>query len=274
VSKIGNLRLALLELLAEHESDEALPTSARFLFYELVGRGLISKEKKPGGGRRPDQDMSDALTDVRESGEIPWDWIVDETRSVENFLGAPSIRESVLEHLSVARLDPWNDKAPLILTESRSLAGVLRDLAYEYAVQIAPTNGQCGGFLHTDVAPRLRPLRRILYLGDWDLCGNLIEATTCRVLEREVGELQWERLALTEEQVLSYTLPRIIKYDRRYKDGAPHEAVETEALSQRIIIEILRKRLDELLPEPLINVQERAEHERIVVKERLEGRVA
>ena len=45
-SKIGRLRAALLELLAEHERDDALPTSARFLFYELVQRGILSKERK------------------------------------------------------------------------------------------------------------------------------------------------------------------------------------------------------------------------------------
>ena len=38
-SKIGALRAILLALLEEHERDDALPTSARFLYYELVQRG-------------------------------------------------------------------------------------------------------------------------------------------------------------------------------------------------------------------------------------------
>ena len=36
MSKIETIRQALRELLAEHERDGALPTSGRFLFYELV----------------------------------------------------------------------------------------------------------------------------------------------------------------------------------------------------------------------------------------------
>jgi hypothetical protein len=36
MSKAAILRAALLELLAEHEAADAIPTSARFLFYELV----------------------------------------------------------------------------------------------------------------------------------------------------------------------------------------------------------------------------------------------
>jgi len=264
-SKIGRLRTVLLELLAEHQRDDALPTSARFLFYELVQKGVISKEKT--GARRPDQDMNDALTDLRESGQVPWEWIVDETRSLESFVGADTIKDWLLEVLPQARLDAWAGESPLILTESRSLAGVLRDLVYEYGAQIAPTNGQCAGFLHTVIVPVLRPYHQILYLGDFDLCGNDIEQNTRRVLEREVGPLKWERLALTDGQVAAYQLPKIIKTDRRFKDGrGTHEAVETEALSQRIIVEILRTRLEELLPEALIHVQERAERQRVVVQ--------
>jgi hypothetical protein len=70
--------------------------------------------------------------------------------------------------------------------------------------------------------------------------------------------------------VTTHNLPRIIKTDRRFKNGGGvHEAVETEALSQRLIIEIVRSRLDELLPEPLRSVQERAERERETIRRKL-----
>jgi hypothetical protein len=268
VSKIGRLRAELLELLTEHERDGALPTSARFLFYELVQRKILSKERSTSG-RRPDQDMSDALTDLRENGEVPWAWIVDETRSLDSYIGAPSVREWMLEALPQAQLDPWAGEAPLILTESRSLAGVLRALVRDYATEIAATNGQCGGFLHTEIIPVLHGDQRVLYLGDLDLSGGQIEANTRRVLEREVGLLDWERLALTQAQVQAYDLPSIVKRDRRFKDGHPHMAVETEALSQTIIVEIVRSRLDALLPEPLASVHERAERQRADIATRL-----
>jgi hypothetical protein len=254
MSKIAKLRASLLQLLDEHQNDDTIPTSSRFLFYELVQRGIISKERKPGGGRRPDQDMNDALTDLRESGQIPWDWIVDETRSLESYAGYPSIKEGLKDQLPILRLDPWNGDLPLILTESRSLAGVLRNLCFEYRVQIAPTNGQCGGFLHTTILPILKEYQSVLYLGDWDLSGNMIEANTRRVLEHDVLNLCWERLALTREQVDQYHLPVIIKHDRRFANGGEHEAVETEALSQRIIVDIVRSRLEELLPQSLQSV--------------------
>jgi hypothetical protein len=266
MSKIGELRSALRILLDEHVRDSAIPTSARFLFYELVMREILSKQKKEKG-RCPDQDMQDALTDLRESGDVPWEWIIDETRSLDDFTGYRTIQDYVLGVL----LDPWEGEQPLILTESRSLAGVLRAACREYSICIASTNGQCRGFLHTRIAPMLHEDHRVLYLGDFDLCGNDIEQNTKSVLERASGKLLlWERLALTHEQVIAYDLPKIIKTDRRFSNGGgTHEAVETEALSQRIILEIVRNRLDELLPESLESVQERADTQQAIIRQKL-----
>jgi hypothetical protein len=269
-SKIGALRELLLNLLQEHEQDSTIPTNARFLYYELVQRGHLSKERT--GARRPDQDLHDALTDIREDGRIPWDWIVDETRSLDDYTGYPTIKEGVLAQLDYIALDPWRGRAPMILTESRSLAGVLRHIVVEKCARIASTNGQCGGFLRTNIAPRLRPGHRVIYLGDLDLSGGQIEENTRRVLEQEIsGPLIWERLALTREQVEQYSLPVIVKHDRRYKDGHPHEAVETEAISQAVLIGILQARLTALLPEPFDRVLEREARQRRRLERILRG---
>jgi hypothetical protein len=156
VTKIGALRELLTALLHEHDRDGAIPTSARFLFYELIQRGELSKERKKGAVRRPDQNLHDALTDVREDGRIPWPWIVDETRSVDDYIGSPSIKQGALDALPYIALDPWRGHVPFVLTESRSLAGVLRGIVSDYRCRIASTNGQCGGFLRTNIAPMLR----------------------------------------------------------------------------------------------------------------------
>src|SRR5262245_406193 len=203
-SKTGKLRQALLDLMQAHKRDGAVPTSARFLFYELVQRGTISKERT--GAQRTDQPMIVALTALREDGLVPWDWIVDETRSLEDYTGYASVLDGVLATLEHIKLDPWRGEAPMHLTESRSLAGVLRPIVEEFRARIASTNGQCGGFLHTEIAPMLSPGDRVLYFGDLDLAGGHIEANTKQVLERKIGgELKWERVALTDAQVNATT---------------------------------------------------------------------
>jgi hypothetical protein len=270
ISKIGKLRALLLELLREHEADSALPTSARFLFYELIQRGHLSKEKN--GARRPDQNLHDALTDIREDGRVPWDWIVDETRSLEDYTGYKSVKDGILAQLEHINIDPWRGRAPMILTESRSLRGALRVIAREYRCRITSTGGQCGGFLRTDIAPALQPDDVVLYLGDYDLAGSQIEDNTRRVLEQEIGApLQWERLAITRAQIDEHRLPIITKQDHRYSDGRPHEAVETEALKQTVLVDLLRGRLEELLPEPLDRVLEREARQRAQAAKVLRG---
>ena len=93
MSKIGTLRDLVVVLLQKHERDGAIPANVRFLFYELVQRGQLSKERT--GARRPDQDLHDAVMYVREDGHIPWDWIVDEVVS-KIFRSAPGDRQRVV----------------------------------------------------------------------------------------------------------------------------------------------------------------------------------
>ena len=150
-TKKGKLQRACLAVLKEHEADGALPTSGRFIFYELLGRGIIPKTYiKPDGSqgkRTPAQDVSDALSHLREVG-VPWSWIVDETRDLASWSYAESVYRYIEDRLPLARIDLWQgEPPPLILCESRSLAGVLRDIAGTYLCPIAATNGQAGGFL-------------------------------------------------------------------------------------------------------------------------------
>jgi hypothetical protein len=268
-TNIGRLRRAAYQLLRQHEASGEVPTSTRFLFYELVQLGVVAKQRM--AARRADQDLIDAIFDLREAGSVPWNYIVDETRTMETPFVAPTVRGWLLAALDSDEpmLDPWYpQRRPMILTESRSLAGVLRAILRQYSVIFAATDGQVGGFLRTEVAPRLEEDDRVLYRGDLDLAGEQhIEANTRRVLERLVGPLRWERLALTRRQVLVYNVPPMVKKDRRFKgEGGVHEAYETEALSQTVIVGIVRDRLDELLPESLEAVLERRDQERIAAR--------
>ncbi len=117
----------------------------------------------------------------------------------------------------------------------------------------------------TPLAPALCEGDTVIYLGDWDFAGGHIEANTRNVLEREVGPLNWERLAVTEDQIEILGLTVISKYDARTKSH--HDAVETEALGQTAIVDLLEMRLEDLLPEPIEDVHERADAQRKEIEE-------
>ena len=129
-TKAGRLQRTILEMFqARNGEPDGLPTSVRFIFYELVQRGAV--DKKATGARRADQDVADACFKLRMIGLVPWEWIVDETRSIDDWRSAPSVADFVKETVDRARIDVWDgNPPPMILAESRSLTGVLRDLAY------------------------------------------------------------------------------------------------------------------------------------------------
>jgi hypothetical protein len=159
----------------------------------------------------------------------------------------------------------------LIICESRSLAGVLYPLAQDYLCDIASTNGQCGGFLHTDLVPALADNDRIvLYLGDWDISGHQIENNTRSVLEKETGRwIDWTRIAITQEQIDERGIEPVWKKDGRYHPAKTHFAYETEALGQGEITRLVREPLDDLLlPVRLEDVKERERVQRVLMRKR------
>jgi hypothetical protein len=257
--KAAALRRAVHERLIEHQRAGELPTSNRFVFYEIrqLGGPLYGHSSR-ASGRSHDQNLSDASTWLRDQGIVPWEWIVDETRSLTEYWYAATVADYLAEAVEDARIDCWGGTPPpLIVCESRTFGGVLaRTLAAEYLCPVTATNGQVGGFLHTNVVPLLvgndRP---VLYVGDFDLAGRDIESNTRDVLVRAAGERGWVRVALTAEQVANDDkLIPVQKIDRRFRPPRLHEAVEVEALGQGVVTAIIREALDRMLPEPLDDV--------------------
>ncbi len=264
-TKKGALQRACLKLIREHKADGMLPTSIRFLYYELEMKGAVERHNRKFG---PASEVSEATMTLRKLELVSWNDIEDETRTLNEWYGEATVAAALKSMLLAARLNPWigsdwSDTPPLILCESRSLAGVLRSAAYSYGCAIAATNGQVGGFLRTDIAPALLLPRPVRYLGDFDLAGGQIEENTRNVLEDIVGALDWERVAITEEQVDERELVPVLKKDKRYVPARTHEAWETEALGQATVIALVEEALEKLLPTPLDVTRERERKERV-----------
>jgi hypothetical protein len=275
---IGRLRRACHGKLLWHDAQGAIPTNGRFVFYELEQDGAVPKNYPPPKKRRPAQDISDALIDLRRAGHVPWDWIVDETRELVSWRSAETVAEYMRDTIDRARINAWNgEPAPLIICEARSTKGVLERIAGDYLAPITATNGQCGGFLRTDVAPHLiSNSRPVLYIGDHEVGGpaDSIEANTQRVLEDYCERpIEWTRIALTQMQVDadSRLLKLVIdKTDRRFKPPRHYLAVECEAVGQVALEQMLRSALDARLPEPLESVLEREKQQRRAFAELLD----
>ena len=141
------------------------------------------------------------------------------------------------------------------------------------------TGGQCGGHIVNEIVPLLKNNeRKVLYIGDCEERGpgDQIEANTRRYIEEHAGRIftpeTWIKVALTPEQVArSPRLRRLAidKIDRRYNPPRPYRAIECEAVGQAVLEQMLRKVLDDLLPEPLERVREREARQRAKVRRAL-----
>jgi len=280
-TKAGKLQRACRDLLKQHEREGTIPTNGRFLFYELEQQGVVPKHYvKPGGEKRartPAQDIADATLRLRELGKVPWWWILDESRDVNTWRYAGSVYEYVADSVERARIDCWDgEPPPLIVCEARATRGVLERLAAEYLCPITATGGQCGGHIVTEIVPLLKDNeRKVLYLGDCEERGpgDQIEANTRRYIEKHSGRTftpeTWIKVALTPKQVARS--PRLRKFvieklDRRYRPPRPYKAIECEAVGQAVLERMLRKVLDDLLPEPLERVRVREARQRATIR--------
>ncbi len=113
------------------------------------------------------------------------------------------------------------------------------------------------------------------HLGDLDLSGAHIENNTREELEGIVGykfNKRWKRIALTEDQVDKKNLRHleIQKLDNRFNPPRRFPAIETETLSQTVIVDIVRTALSGRIPTALQTVLDRAERQREWIAQKLE----
>jgi hypothetical protein len=243
-------------------------TIVRSVFYAMVATRVIPKSYP--GKRQPAQDVSDALTWLREQRYVGWDEIADDSRSVIDHRGFTSIAEGVDFFLDQARLDPWDANPPAVVVESRSLASLVDDITYTYRVASVPLGGQSsGGFLANQVAELLGPKTPVLYLGDWDKAGGDIEASAERRLSRFAPDWNgtWERLAVTDPQARRLRRLWITKTDKR--NGRKYETLEAEALGPVELRRILDDALDAMLPTSLRQIRAKEERQRRQIRRKL-----
>ena len=180
-TKAGRLRAWARDAIIRHRAEGTIPTSLRHLYYEAVMDAAcpdVGKAKK-SGGRRPDQDLTDAVTDLREEGVVGWDEIEDRTRHLIHNQGFDTFTNGVDAFLDEIHVDPYDGfPLPVLVVESESVAGVLERICDEYRVPIVPTRGQTAGFLRTTVAGFIG-FRKIAvgYIGDADKAGGTSRTT-------------------------------------------------------------------------------------------------
>jgi hypothetical protein len=210
------------------------PATIRQLFYRLVSvqalENSIHDYKK----------LSRVMTDARESGEVPFEWIVDRSRPTY----APSVFDDIKDGLIALRRcyrkDYWEDQLAYveIWTEKDAIIGSIEPVTDELGVTVRVSRGFTSTTRVYEIAKAfariLKPLF-VYYLGDHDPSGRAIELDLYQRIASYGPDFQMERLAIREIDIDAFNLPplRIKTSDTRaaaFRREFGNRCVELDAL--------------------------------------------
>jgi hypothetical protein len=150
-------------------AEAAQPITGRGVGYKLFTRGLI-----PSMARSEMQRVYRLLKEAREQGVIPWEWIVDETRSLERTSTWSNPAEYARCVARSYRRDFW-DQQPVrveVWSEKGTVRGVLEPVLDHYAVGFRVMHGFGSATTVYDVSQGNDGRELIvLYIGDFDPSG-------------------------------------------------------------------------------------------------------
>ena len=246
-AEMAERREALFDIVAEQQ-----PMTVRQVFYQATVRGVI--EKTEAGYAK----VQTLLADMRRDGELPYQWLADNTRWMRKPTTYSGPEQALLRTARFYRKSLWDEAGAYVEVwlEKDALAGVVVDVTAEYDVPLMVSRGYASlSFLHSAAAnmeAEGRPCY-IYHLGDFDPSGvnaaEKIEETLNDL--SPTAEIYFERIAVTPEQITRWDLPtRPTKIsDSRSKSwGGGDESVELDAIEPDSLRAMVREVIEEHLP--------------------------
>lgn len=266
---------AEIEALRDHIYEVARadhPVSIRQVFYRLVSLGVIEKSEGEYSAT-----VGRLCVEMRKSGDLPWDWVADNTR----WMRKPETFDSLEDALDVTartyRRSLWTTSNGYVEVwlEKEALSGVLYPVTEAWDVSLMVTRGYPSlTFLHAaaEAFPHDRPTF-IYYFGDHDPSGidisrhteaqlrefytrHLLDAGPDGESDADLGSrllragLRFERVAVTPQQIEEMQLPtRPTKRTDSRAKGWDGGSVEVDAIPpatlRRICEELIVAHVDE-----------------------------
>jgi hypothetical protein len=179
----------------------AQPITGRGVGYKLFTAGLI-----PSMARSEMQRVYRLLKEAREQGDIPWEWIVDETRNLERTSTWADPAEYARCVAQSYRRDFWNQQPVRceVWSEKGTIRGVLGPVLDNYAIGFRVMHGFSGATTVHNVAEDDDGRELIaLYVGDFDPSGMFMseEDLPNRLAEYGGDHVELRRIALLRDHV-------------------------------------------------------------------------
>ena len=188
------------------------PATVRAVCYKLFTAGLISSMAKTETNK-----VSRLLTLAREADEIPWEWVVDETREAERISAWDDPQDYARAVINSYRRHYWSQQPAPVETwsEKGTVRGTLAPVFDQYGVTFRVMHGYSSSTAIRQIAEETATQPRIaFYIGDWDPSGlHMSEVDLPQRLAAYGAKITLIRIALTQADTNS---------------GLPHFAVQTK----------------------------------------------
>ena len=258
-----------------YEIVEAMkPMTVRQVFYQATVRGIV--EKSEAGYAKVQTD----LVLMRRAGEMPFDWLADNTRWQRKPRTFDSVEQALQDTARLYRKALWSDAGAYVEVwlEKDALAGVVLPVTAMYDVPLMVARGYASlSFLHS-AAEYINSLDVPVYLyhlGDFDSsgvnAGEKIEETLREMAP--VAEIHFERLAVTPEQIELWRLPtRPTKTSDSRAKGFGAISVELDAIEPDKLRALVEDAIEDHLPPHQFKVLKAAEDsERTLIRQLVGG---
>jgi hypothetical protein len=194
-------------------AEAAQPITGRGVGYKLFTAGLI-----PSMATNEMAKVYRLLRIAREQDEIPWGWIVDETRALERVSTWSDPAEYARCVARSYRRDFWDQQPNRVevWSEKGTIRGVLKPVLDHYAVGFRVMHGFTSATAVNDMAEdKDGRYLIVLYVGDFDPSGLFMSAVDLpkRLAEYGADHVRLVRVALTQDQTVG--LPSFAASDKR-----------------------------------------------------------
>jgi hypothetical protein len=250
--------LALIDQMGRCSMSTAtLPLALRQIFYRLVGAYFYEKTQ------RAYERLGEALNKARRARLIDMDVIRDDgfvSETVRFYDGGQGFLTMMADWAAEFRLDRQRDQKRrlVLLSESAGMVSQLARVARAFGIEVY-SGGSFDSVTEKHRLGRLwaksDPPITVLHVGDYDPSGlspfgNLKADITAFAAAYGKDDIEFIRVAVTEEQAKSYVLPSAPPKPTAGSRG--NETWQAEALDPRTLADIVRSAIEERIDSGIV----------------------
>jgi hypothetical protein len=202
-AEIDALQAAILDVcLIDH------PLSVRGVFYRVMSAGAVEKTEKGYAA------VQREVLKLRRAGDLPYEWIADGTRWHLKSPSWSSVEQALADAAISYRRALWHDQEEYVevWSEKEAISSIISPVTDSYDVPLMIARGFASETFLWSTASTIRAVAKpttIYQLGDHDPSGVAAwkhVQDRMREFAPDV-EISFERIAVTEEQIFSLSLP-------------------------------------------------------------------